>query len=283
MQDRVTKKIFSKDAAYQKLEVLKSNRNKRTKYREFIIEGVRNINEALKNGWCINSFIYPKEVQLSTWASGLLANTETKINFALKNSLMEELSGKADTSELMAVVRMNGLPEPADLQKSISDLPELPVLVLFDRPSNKGNLGTLLRSCDALGADRLIINGHGVDIYDPDVIASSTGSFFKLPFLRLSDNKDIGKYIAGLKQRYPKMLVAGTAEKSGKPIYDIDLRVPVLIMIGNEKSGLNRHLQGLCDVMAEIPMNAGRAASSLNVSCAATVILYEINRQRIIP
>ena len=99
----------------------------------------------------------------------------TEKNYQLTSELMGELSGKTDTSELMAVVRMR----PDDL--SLLPLSENPCLVLFDRASNRGNLGTILRSCDALGADGLILTGHAVDLYDPEVIVSSMGSFFEAP------------------------------------------------------------------------------------------------------
>ena len=267
-----TKKIFSKDATYQKFEVLKTNRNKRHRYREFLVEGVRNINQATDHGWRVNSFIYGRDRELSNWAKELLAITPTTINYSLSEELMAELSGKTDPSELMAIVNMQ--PPEAGL------LPVSPVIVLFDRPSNKGNLGTLLRSCDALGVDRLVITGHSTDIYDPEVIIASMGSFFRLPFLRLSDNRHIDEYINDLRRQYPKLTIVGTAENSGQAIYQLDLTTPLLIMIGNEKDGLNRHLQEICDVMAEIPMAEHRAASSLNVSCAATVVFYEIGRQR---
>ena len=267
-----TKEIFSKDATYQKFEVLKTNRNKRHRYQEFIIEGVRNINQATDHGWQINSFIYERDHKLSGWARELLTITPTLINYSLSNSLMMELSGKADPSELLAIVSM----QPPEAGK----LSDVPVIALFDRPSNKGNLGTLLRSCDALGVEQLIITGHSIDIYDPEVIGASMGSFFKVPFLKLSDNRDIDEYINELRNRYPKLIVIGTAEDSGQAIYQLDLISPLLIMIGNEKDGLNRHLQEACDVLAEIPMVKHRAASSLNVSCAATAVFYEIGRQR---
>ena len=266
------REIFAKDATYQKFEVLKTNRNKRHRYQEFIIEGVRNINQATDHGWRINSFIFGRDQQLSDWAKELLAITPTSLNYSLSNDLMVELSGKTDPSELMAIVNM----QPPEIEKLSAN----PIIALFDKPSNKGNLGTLLRSCDALGIEQLIITGHSIDIYDPEVIGASMGSFFKVPFLRLSDNRDIDRYVNDLKIRYPKLKVIGTAENSGQAIYQLDLTNPLLIMIGNEKDGLNRHLQETCDVMAEIPMAEHRSASSLNVSCAATVVFYEINRQR---
>jgi rRNA methylases len=266
-------KISTKNATYQKFEVLLSNRNKRHRYNEFLIEGVRNINEAIKNNWQINSFIYPGGRTLSNWAWDLICEVKTKVNYELSASLMAELSGKEDTSELIAVAEMKG--NDGDMTLS-----ENPLIVLFDRPSNKGNLGTLIRSCDAFGADELIITGHSVDVYEPDVISASMGSFFKLPFRRLSDNSEIDEYIAGLRANYPKLKIVGTTAHKETSIYDVDMTGPVLFLIGNETDGLSQHYCEICDVMATIPMGESSAASSFNVSCAGTVMLYEAVRQR---
>lgn len=267
-------KIYTKNAAYQKFETLRTNKNKRHKYNEFIIEGVRNINEAVKNNWRINSFVYQKEKKLSDWASGLLCGVKTKINYELTEELMNEFSGKENASELIAVAEMkSNTKEPNELSKN-------PVLALFDRPSNKGNLGTIIRSCDAFGVEELIITGHSIDIYDPEVIGASMGSFFKLPFLKLSDNGEIDGYITKLKLQYPKLKIIGTTAKKKTNIYEIDMTTPVLFLIGNETDGLNRHYFEICDMTATIPQNENSAASSVNVSCAAAVMFYEAVRQR---
>lgn len=80
-----------------------------------------------------------------------------------------------NTSELMAVAAMRQeLPEHVKQSGN-------PFLVVFDRPSNKGNLGTLIRSCEAFGVDALLLTGHGVDMYDPEVVTATMGSFFRLP------------------------------------------------------------------------------------------------------
>jgi len=267
-------KIFTKNAAYQKFEVLLTNRNKRYKYNEFLIEGVCNINEAVMNNWPINSFIYPHGKKLSGWAADLLCNIKTTVNYELAEPLMIELSGKEDTSELIAISDMKN---NADNEKEMS---ETPIVALFDRPSNKGNLGTLIRSCDAFGVDKLIITGHSVDIYDPKVIGASMGSFFKVPFIRLSDNAQIDKYIDGLKKKYPLLKIIGTTSHEKTSIYDIDMNTPILFLIGNETDGLNQHYCEISDVTVTIPMSKQSSASSFNVSCAATVMFYEAVRQR---
>ena len=125
------KKIFSKNAQYQKFEVLQSNRNKRYKYKEFLVEGVRNLNEARRSGWEFSSLLYTDEVPLSGWAREFLANVKTRENFILTRELLQELSRKDDASELMAVVKMR-----EDSFDTLA-LPENPLLAVFDRPSNR--------------------------------------------------------------------------------------------------------------------------------------------------
>lgn len=158
--------IFSKNSTYQKLEVLKTNRNKRYRYNEFLVEGVRSINEAVNNHWKIKSFLYDKD-SLSDWVRNMIHTVSTEQNYCLISELMQELSEKNDPSELIAIIEMR------ENRLDQIQLSESPFVVLFDRPSNKGNLSTIIRSCDALGADVLIITGHAVDLYDPEVVVSS--------------------------------------------------------------------------------------------------------------
>lgn len=269
-----TVKLFGRSAEFQKFQVLKTNRNKRHKYGEFFVEGVRNINGAVEGGWKISSFLYSREKPLSRWAEELLATVPTEKNYQLTPELMGELSGKTDTSELMAVVRMR----PDDL--SLLPLSENPCLVLFDRASNRGNLGTILRSCDALGADGLILTGHAVDLYDPEVIVSSMGSFFRVPAVRAEDNDTVFRYIESLRKRYPGFQVLGTTAHKQYPLYREDLTGPLMLMVGNETQGLCYAFKEGCDKLVTIPMAETSYASSFNVACAATVMLYEVSRQR---
>lgn len=270
--------IRTKNADYQKFEVLKTNRNKRHRYGEFFVEGVRNLNEAVKNGWEIVSFLYAPELGLSGWAAEMLGKVKTQVNFELAPGLMRELSGKEDTSELMAVVKMR--------EDSLSRLTEglspekSPLFLLFDRASNRGNLGTILRSCDALGADGLLLTGHAVDLYDPEVVGASMGSFFHVPAVRVPDNETVFRFIREMKERYPDFLTIGTTAHRQHPLYGQDLTRPLLFMAGNETEGLCYAFKEACDVLCTIPMAESSSASSFNVACAATVMLYEAVRQR---
>jgi len=267
-------KVITKNATYQKFEVLLSNRNKRYKYQEFLVEGVRNINEAIKKGWNIKSFLYTKEKTLSEWARGILNHTATIINYELSEGLMKELSGKSDTSEIMAIIGMR--------EDDLTNLTfsKNPMIALFDRPSNKGNLGTIIRSCDALGVECLIITGHAVDLYDPEVVVSSMGSFFHLQVVRAPENQKVLHFISDMKKQYPTFKTIGTTAHKEHPIYDLDLSGPVLFMIGNETDGLNNTFKDCCDILTTIPMVESSCATSFNVGCAATVMFYEASRQR---
>lgn len=265
--------IYNKNNIFQKFEVLKTNRNKRYKYHEFLVEGVRSLNEAVKNNWNIISFIYDKN-NLSGWAKDMIKAVNTDSNFCLTPELMRDLSGKEDTSELMAIIEMR-----EDKLDNVT-LSENPFIVLFDRPSNKGNLGTMIRSCDALGADMLIITGHSVDLYDADVVVSAMGSFFKLPVIRISDNRVLFAYIDRLKKRYPDFTTIGTTAHREHPIYSANLTSPLMLMMGNETMGLNKAFKDYCDLLCTIPMSEGSYATSFNVSCAASILMYEVTRQR---
>ena len=188
--------ILNKNNDYQRFEVLKHNRNKRYKYNQFIVEGVRSLNEAVKNNWKIISFIYDKN-NLSGWAKHMIETVKTEVNYTLTAQLLKELSGKEETSELLAIIEMR-----EDRLENVA-LSSNPFIVLFDRPSNKGNLGTMIRSCDALGVDMLIITGHAVDLYEPDVIVSAMGSFFNLPVIRIIHNEDLYKFVESLRIKIP--------------------------------------------------------------------------------
>lgn len=269
-----TNRIYTKNAEYQRLETLKTNRQKRYAAGAFFVEGVRNINEAVACGFVVESWIYAMERPLSRWAGTLIETVETACNLALTPPLMDALSGKADTSELLAIVRMR---EDA---LDVGALGENPLVLLLDRPSNHGNLGTILRSCDAMGADAVIVTGHAVDLYDPAVIAATMGSFFRVPVVRLASHALVSDAIGRLRQAHPGLAVIGTTAHDAVPLHVAPLSGPALLMIGNETDGLARLLAESCDMMATIPMREGSGASSLNIACATTVMLYEAMRQR---
>lgn len=264
--------IYSENNDFQKFEVLKRNRNKRHKYQEFFVEGVRNINGAIRQRWTIEAFLYAKDKKLSQWGTNILASSTAKFHYELHGDLMDKLSDKEETSELIAVVSM-----PPDDPSRIR--PNGPLLaVVFDRPSNRGNLGTILRSCDALGAHGLILTGHAVDLYDPETIRATMGSFFHVPSIRMDSPQQVEAWVNRMRQEHPGLQVVGTSAHGSVNVQQADLTRPTVLLIGNETEGLSFKYKEMCDVLVQIPMTG--SASSLNVASAASILLYEVSRQR---
>jgi len=258
--------------AFQHAEVLKRNRTRRQQSREIFLEGVQPIESALKHGWRLTSLYYAPDVGLSDWAKNIIRGSEARFHYELSVPLMQALSGKTDTSELIALVAM-----PDD---ELARLPirESALVVAFDRPSSPGNLGTLIRSCDALGVDGLNVMGHSVDLFDPLTISASRGSIFALPTVRIGGLKDLTSWIEGVKARFPDLQIVGTDESGGPTPWSVDYRPPTVLLIGNEKWGLSAGLRDVAAIMVRIPIDG--FASSLNVACAASIVLYEVQRQR---
>ncbi len=265
-------KIHTENNEFQYIETLRRNRIKRNQSGEFFVEGVRAITQALRNKWDINALIFSREKRLSDWAEGVIEQSGAKKHFELPIHLLEKISQKEETSELIALVAM-----PED---DLSRIPQRDhsLVVVLDRPSSPGNIGTILRSCDALRVDGLIITGHAADLYDPETIRATTGSFFCVPTVRLSSHRELAPWIEKQKQRSPKLQVVGTSAKAKVPIHEHDFTVPTVLLVGNETNGLSDNYKALCDAMVTIPMSG--SASSLNVACAASILLYEVARQR---
>ena len=272
MKPRI-KRIFNANNDFQRVEVLKRNREKRNKYQQFFVEGVKAINYALEYNWPIQWFVYSRERPLSAWAEGVLKQSRAELHLELPYELMAKLSDKEEeTSELIAVVGM----VPHELSRI--ELKDDLLVVIFDRPSSHGNLGTLIRSCEALKVDALIITGHAVDLYDPKTIRASMGTFFAVPTFRLPSHHEVLPWLAKVRKKLPAFQIVGSSGKAELPVDDVDLTNPMALLIGNETYGLSNNYLESCDTLVRIPMYG--EITSFNVSCAASIILYEIDRQR---
>lgn len=268
-------KILSENNDFQYAETLRRKREKRHKMNEFFVEGVRPINQALQHNWSIRAFLYTRERKLSDWAENILRHSTASIHYELPLHLHTKLSNKEEPSELIALVTM-----PPD------DLTRIPVTknflaVVFDRPASRGNLGTIIRSCDALNANGLILTGHSVDLYDPETISATTGSFFALPSIRLPSQKELLPWIDRVRKQLGWVQIIGSDEHGSVEISQHDFRQPTILIVGNETWGMSAAYRDLCDTIVNIPIQG--SASSLNVACATSIILYEINRQRLGP
>jgi 23S rRNA (uridine2479-2'-O)-methyltransferase len=267
-------RVSSRNARFQQWESLLSNRNKRQRAGEFLVQGVRPISLAARFGWPFRALIYDAERPLSAWARNLLDSAGTD-RVAMAPALLAELGEKADdTPELVAVVEMPG--DSLDRITAGDDF----LGVMLDRPASPGNVGSIIRSADAFGANGVIVTGHAADVYDPRAVRASTGSLFALPVVRSSSHRELAAWVAAQRARGCPIMIAGTDERGDRDVFDVDFTQPTLLLVGNEGTGLSSGCQELCDVMVSIPMTG--AASSLNAAAAATAVLYEIARQRIL-
>jgi tRNA G18 (ribose-2'-O)-methylase SpoU len=267
-----TVKIFTENNDYQAIDTLRCNRNKRNKDGTFFVEGVRAIEQAVANRWEIRALIYSRETRLSNWAERIIARSDASTHYEMPRHLLEKLSQKEVSSEIIALVAM-----PED------NLARIPIRdaflgVVLDRPASPGNMGTILRSCDALRVDGVIITGHSADLYDPETIRATTGSFFCVPSVRLPSHHEMIPWLEGLKNRLSGLQIVGTSAKALIPIDAINFNLPTLLLVGNETHGLSENYKSIADKMANIPMFG--YASSINIACATSIILYEISRQR---
>lgn len=260
-------RVTSRNAAFQQWQALLTNRVKRQRAGEFVVHGVRPITLAVRHGWPVRVMIYDMSRPLSRWAADMLAAVP-EAAVAMAPELLAELGEKNDEPpELVAVVAI-----PQDDLARIPAATDL-LAVAFDRPSSPGNIGTLVRSADAFGAHGLIVTGHAADPYDPKSVRASTGSLFAVPVVRAASHADAVAWA-----RAGSAAIIGTDEKGATDVDSVDLTGPVLLVIGNEASGLAASWREACDVVVRIPITG--AASSLNAASAATVVLYEAARQR---
>ena len=260
--------IGKDNATFQQILALKENRNKRAQTKLFFVEGVQYIKDAILYNWEIEAFIYSSNTNLSLWAKSILK--KASYNYIITPALMDKLSDKADVSEILAIVKMK-TSQKVNYSKN-------PVLLLIDRPSKKGNLGTIIRSCDALNVEQIFFSGHSVDIYDHAVITASMGSFFKLPITFVSSNNEFEVLVKDLKSKFKNLKVVATSLQTNNRLQDYNFTSPVLLLIGNETDGLCKFYNEKADDFVKISMRKG--IDSLNIACATTACLYEINRQR---
>ncbi|MGH3823420.1 MAG: TrmH family RNA methyltransferase [Pseudonocardiaceae bacterium] len=265
-------RVTRRNAAFQRWQALFTSRKQRQRAGQFLVQGVRPIQLALEYGWPMHSLLYEFGRPLSGWASGMLDRAGAQ-RVAMSADLLAELSGKdEELPELLAVVGL-----PAD------DLDRIPVGrsflgVVFDRPANPGNIGTLVRSIDAFGGAGVIVTGHAADPYDPKAVRASTGSLFAVPVVRERSHREVLEWVARLREDGLPVTVVGTDEKGETDVAAQDLTGPSLLVIGNETAGLSAGWREACDTMIRIPITG--SASSLNAASAATVVLYEAARQR---
>ncbi|MBE3001222.1 rRNA methyltransferase [Nocardiopsis sp. HNM0947] len=265
------KRVTTRNATFQQWETLLHNRTKRHRAGAILVQGVRPISMAVEAGWTVRSWLYRSEGRLSEWAQEMLRSVRAT-RYAVADELMRELGDKEEPPELLAEIET-----PEDDLSRIRVGPDF-LGVVLDRPTSPGNIGSVVRSVDALGGSAVIVGGHAADPYDPKAVRASTGSLFGVPVVRAPSAREVLAWVEQVRAGGVPLRVVATDEEGAAELAEHDLRGPTLVLTGNETTGLSNRWREEADDLVYIPM--GGTASSLNAASATTVVLYEASRQR---
>jgi TrmH family RNA methyltransferase len=240
---------------------LLARRRNRDSEGAFIAEGVRLVEEAISVEWPVSFLLFDET--LSERGMNLLKQLGKKYNFTISQvppGLMASISDTETPQGILAVLQRRALP-----------LPDSPTFLLIaDQIRDPGNMGTLIRTAEAAGAEAILIPPGTVDAFSPKVIRAGMGGHFHLPIQNL-DWSNISEYIGNL----PVFLA--DAER-GTPIWEVDFRQPCALLVGGEAFGASPQGEELAKQRVTIPMR-GRA-ESLNAAIAAGLLIGEVLRQR---
>ena len=244
------------------------DRRTREQHGVTLLEGYRELTRAGEYGMEILEVYFSPEHFLGSNEFPLLeklAASGIKVT-RLAPHLLEKVSYRDRPEGLIAIAAMR--------RHDLELLPEFenPLFLVAETIEKPGNLGSMLRSADAAGADALIVCEKKTDLYNPNVIRASTGAIFSVP-VGVCDNASAMQY---LRERGIKILAA-TPHTDFK-YTDVDLTQGVAIVVGAEQTGLTDFWMEQADLKVNIPM-LGKI-DSLNVASAATILLYEAARQR---
>lgn len=246
---------------YRKRERMKNN--------SFIIEGIKIIEEALDYNYPIRHIIYTD--QLLNVKDGMeffqrIKDLENIIY--VPNNIFKEISDTENPQGIMAIAKLQ-----YNTMEQLKHRDKLSLLFL-DGLQDPGNMGTIIRTADAFNIDGVIITPGSVDPYNPKVVRATMGSIFRVPLYysthgvtELSNIKSMG------------VNIYSTALEGSIPISEADFKESFVLIIGNESKGVGEELFSLSDMLIKIPMPG--KAESLNAGVAASIIMYEVMKQRI--
>jgi RNA methyltransferase, TrmH family len=234
----------------------------RERERAFLVEGAQVLGEAIASGRGVSTLFHtdpPGELVRRA------AETGADI-VAVSQEILERLARTVTPQGFVGIAPFVDVP--------LSDVPERPSCVaLLHAVRDPGNAGTVLRSADAVGADAVVFTATSVDVYNEKTVRSSAGSLFHLPVVRGSETAEAIDALRARGMRVLAMDATGEAD-----LYEQDLSDPVAFVFGNEAWGLPADVAALADDVVRVPIS-GRA-ESLNLAAAATVCLFEWERQR---
>lgn len=224
----------------------------RTESGKFLLEGYKAIKEAYDYGIKLEHiFVNKKNVSEYQFASNIIIETN------------EDVLNKLSTTESAPNAVAIGI------QKIYSkeDFKQLKKVVLLENIKDAGNLGTIIRSSTAFGADGIVLYGDCVDLYNPKCVRSSVGNLWKLPIIHIEKFCELG-------ETFKNFTRIATLPKANHYLKDFKAKYPMLIMFGSEADGLSEELIKFSTDSLKIEM--AKTVESLNLATSVSVILYEL-------
>jgi len=260
--------ITSSQNRYIKQANQLKKRSHRDKCQEFLIEGFRELSRAATGQVHIEILFICPSLFLGENEDKLIQKIADKQALVLEipEFLFKKLSFRDRPDGLLAIAKQRHL--------TLGDLvlPENALLVVAEAIEKPGNLGTILRTSDGVGADALIIVDRCTDLFNPNVVRASVGTCFTIPVVETSSEE----LFSWLEEK--KIDIVATTPHCDLVYTKADLRRSIAIALGTEQYGLSEKWLDKAKIKVNIPMNG--VADSLNVAMAATLCLYEALRQR---
>lgn len=191
---------------------------------------------------------------------------------------LAQMSGEARHQGVIAEIQRSTALDEAGLrtmvEKRLAAADSKPLLLLvLDGVQDPHNLGACMRTADAAGVDAIVVPRHAAAGLSPTVSKVAAGAAEQLPFATVGNLNRVLGWLADYGVR-----AIGTSDKADSSLYEADLSGPVALVMGREHTGLSKSISSRCDTLVSLPMEG--VVSSLNVSVATGVCLYEIARQR---
>lgn len=234
----------------------------------FVVEGRRELEHCLASGFEADSLFICRDILSDPEFEDIIAmlrGENVKI-FELPTALYDKVAYRGGTEGIIAEIRTK---ERTLDSLKLGDNPLIAILESVEKP---GNLGAVLRSADAAGADAVIVCDPLTDLYNPNLIRASIGGIFSVQVVTASSQDTI----RFLKERNIKIYTAQLQDSAW--YYDTDMKNGTAIVMGTEATGLTAIWRKAADAHIKIPM-LGRL-DSLNVSVSASILLFEAVRQR---
>ena len=258
-------RISSKDNEFIKHIKKLKNKKYRDLNNEYLVEGIKIIQEAIQENAKIKQIVICDEgEQTSEIPKELMYEIAKYDCIYVTQKIFNSITDVSNPQGILAVIEK---PSKNEIEYSEG------IIVVLDNIQDPGNLGTILRTVDSIGLKQIVVSKGTADAYNPKVIRSTMGAIFRINIVEVDE---IEKTLKEMKKHKYKTVV--TTPNTSKTIYDIDYKKKAII-IGNEANGVEKQIIDNADEKVKIPM-PGRA-ESLNASVATGIVLYEYVRQTI--